>query len=275
MDGTVAVVQGELKKEEKRQTKKLRVFGTEEEDNIVVRTEEQLREARRKGSTTVTKVTVKTGCLRNGQSKKRGSVRRSVRVADEVRDDGGTVDPAPIPKKVRKRHVKRVGRSGTEAGSTREQPEEESETSTVADEGAERPERMKKVEEHVEVTSREVGTVTRSEDVVPGRTECTDGTDLVPGGATGTVTETTGTVKEDPEVAELPVSARGYPLLVTADGSPLRMGRRRAPSDLSMVDCAEEDQGTVDMSEPERSIPDRAKATNVECLFTYAELDAM
>ncbi|KAG1695749.1 hypothetical protein DVH05_019487 [Phytophthora capsici] len=157
------------------------------------------------------------------------------------------------------------------------QPEEDGETvssGTVAEDGAERPERVKKVEKHVAVTSREVGTVTRN--AVPGRTECTDGTDLVPGGATGTVTETTGTVKEDPEVVELPVSARGY-LLVTADGSPLRMGRRRAPSELLTINCADEDQGTVDATttEPERTLSNRAEATDVECLFTDAELDAM
>ncbi|KAG1683653.1 hypothetical protein DVH05_017835 [Phytophthora capsici] len=89
--------------------------------------------------------------------------------------------------------------------------------------------------------------------------------------------ETTGTVKVDREVAELPVSARRYPLLVAVDGSPLRMGHRRASSDLSMTDYADEDQGTVDAttSEPERAIPNRAEATDVECLFTYAELDAM
>eukprot|EP00644_Phytophthora_capsici_P007127 jgi/Phyca11/16763/fgenesh1_pg.PHYCAscaffold_22_\ len=274
MDGTVAVVQGELKKEEKRQTKKLRVFGTEEEDNIVVRTEEQLREARRKGSTTVKKATVKTSCLRNGQSKKRGSVRRGVRFADEVEADGGTVEPVSTPKKVRNRLAKRVGRSGTEAGSMW-QPEEDGETvsaGTVADEGAERPERMKKVEKPVAVTSREVGTVTRNEDVVPGRTECTEGTDIVPGDKIGTVMEATRTVKVGQEVAELPVSARGY-LLVSADGSPLRMGHRRASSDWSMENGAGEDQGTVDAttSEPERTIPDRAEATDVECLFTDAE----
>ncbi|KAG1683591.1 hypothetical protein DVH05_014808 [Phytophthora capsici] len=147
---------------------------------------------------------------------------------------------------------------------------------TVAKKDAERPEQVKKVEKPVVVTSREVGTVTRDEDAVPVRTECTEGTDIVPGDKIGTVMEATGTVKMDPEVAELPVSARGY-LLVTADGSPLRIGHRRASSDLSLVDCAEEDQGTVDTttSEPERAIPDRAKATDVECLFTDAELDAM
>eukprot|EP00644_Phytophthora_capsici_P005535 jgi/Phyca11/12920/fgenesh1_pg.PHYCAscaffold_2_\ len=43
------------------------------------------------------------------------------------------------------------------------------------------------------------------------------------------------------------------------------------------ADYADEDQGTVDTttSEPERAIPNRAEATDVECLFTYAELDAM
>ncbi|KAG1705050.1 hypothetical protein DVH05_005074 [Phytophthora capsici] len=159
----------------------------------------------------------------------------------------------------------------------REQPEEESEASAVAEKDAERPERVEEVEKPVAVASREVGTVTRNEDIVPGRTECTDGTDLVPGDKTGTVTDTTGTVKEDPEVAELPVSARGYPLLVSADGSPLRMGPCRASPDSLMVDCAVEDQRTVDATatEPEKTLSDRAEATDVECLFTDAELDAM
>ncbi|KAG1710188.1 hypothetical protein DVH05_017194 [Phytophthora capsici] len=80
----------------------LRVFGTEGEDNIVVKTEERLRAARRKGSTSVKRVTGKIGCLRDGQSKKRGSARQSVRFADEVRAGEGTVDNVPIPKKVRK-----------------------------------------------------------------------------------------------------------------------------------------------------------------------------
>ncbi|KAG1710187.1 hypothetical protein DVH05_017193 [Phytophthora capsici] len=57
---------------------------------------------------------------------------------------------------------------------------------------AERPERVEKVKKPVAVTSREAGTVTRNEDAVPGRTECTDGTDLVPGDPNGTVTEATG-----------------------------------------------------------------------------------
>ncbi|KAG1695054.1 hypothetical protein DVH05_020982 [Phytophthora capsici] len=263
------------KKEEKRQTGKLRVFGTEEEDNIVVRTEEQLRAARRKGSTSTKKVTVKTGCLRDGQSEKRGSTRRSVRFADEVRADDGTVDPVTIPKKMRKRHVERVGRSSTEAESMWKQPEE-GETvpaGTVAGKVAERPEQVKKVEKPVVVTSREAGTVTRDEDAVPVRTECTEGTDIVPGDKIGTVMEATRTVKVGQEVAELPVSARGYPLLVTADGSPLRMDHRRSSSDWSMENGAGEDQGTVDAttSEPERTIPDRAEATDVECLFTDAE----
>ncbi|KAG1703752.1 hypothetical protein DVH05_006767 [Phytophthora capsici] len=136
---------------------------------------------------------------------------------------------------------------------------------------------MKKVEKPVVVTSREVGTVTRNEDVVPGRTDCTDGTDLVPGDKTRTVTEATGTVKEDPEVAELLVSARGYPLFVTADGSPLRMGHYRVSPDLLMENCADGDQGTVEATtaEPEKTLSDRAEATDVECLFTDAELDAM